>query len=322
VGRLLDRLGVARPVVQAGMGGGIAGHELAAAVSEAGGLGTIGILDAAELREEIAAARRLTDKPVAINLLLPFARPDHWEAAAGADVVVTFWGTPRRQVPTQWWHQCGSVEEALAAHAAGADAVIAQGIEAGGHVRGAVPALALLEQLRDTLPHGYPILVAGGIADRGDVRAALDAGAEAAVLGTRFVMSDESRAHAEYKARLRDASETILTELFGLGWPEAPHRVVPNAATARWLRRDPRGPAAVRAFERAVSPALARVPLARQEALARTATARIPLLSPAPATASGPARLVDATPLYAGASVARIADVRPAAEIVLDLDPG
>ncbi|MGH2962120.1 MAG: nitronate monooxygenase, partial [Solirubrobacterales bacterium] len=86
---LLARLGVELPVVQAGMGGGLASHELAAAVSEAGGLGTIGILEPARLREELAAARRLTDKPLAINLIVPFARRRHWEAAAGADVVVT-----------------------------------------------------------------------------------------------------------------------------------------------------------------------------------------------------------------------------------------
>ena len=75
VDRLLERIGVELPLFQAGMGGGIAGHELAAAVSEAGGLGTIGILDPPALREEIAAGRRLTEKPIAVNLLLPFAGP-------------------------------------------------------------------------------------------------------------------------------------------------------------------------------------------------------------------------------------------------------
>ena len=89
-----ERLGIEVPVVQAGMGNGLAGHELAAAVSEAGGLGTIGMVPAADLRREIAAARHLGDWPLAVNLLLPFARRAHFEAASEADVVVTFWGTP------------------------------------------------------------------------------------------------------------------------------------------------------------------------------------------------------------------------------------
>ena len=89
---LLDRLGVELPVVQAGMGGGVAGHELAAAVSEAGGLGTIGTLPPAALRGELEQTRSRTGKPVAVNVLLPFARPAHWEVAQDADLVVTFWG--------------------------------------------------------------------------------------------------------------------------------------------------------------------------------------------------------------------------------------
>ena len=120
----LERLGVELPVVQAGMGGGIARHELAAAVSEAGGLGTIGTLDPPALRAELAAARDATSRPIAVNLLLPFVRRGHWELAAEADAHVTFWGAPRRRAPGVWLHQCGSVEEARDAHAAGADAVI------------------------------------------------------------------------------------------------------------------------------------------------------------------------------------------------------
>ena len=97
MGTLLDRLGVEVPVIQAGMGGGLAMHELAAAVSEAGGLGTIGLLHPDGIRSEIAAARALTSRPVAVNLLLPFARGAHFEAAAEADELVTFWGKPVRR---------------------------------------------------------------------------------------------------------------------------------------------------------------------------------------------------------------------------------
>jgi NAD(P)H-dependent flavin oxidoreductase YrpB (nitropropane dioxygenase family) len=231
---LLERIGVELPVVQAGMGGGLSRHELAAAVSEAGGLGTIAVNGAGAIRRELAAARALTGRPLAVNVLLPFARRDWFEAAGEADVVVTFWGRPRRRAGGVWLHQCGSVEEARRAQAAGADGVIVQGVEAGGHVRGTTPALELLERVRAALPPGYPVLLAGGIAGRDDARAALEAGASAAVAGTRFLLSAESRAHPDYKQRLLGAEETILTDLFGAGWP-APHRVVANAATEHWL---------------------------------------------------------------------------------------
>jgi len=138
---LMERIGVLLPVVQAGMGGGIAGSALAAAVSDAGGLGTTGMSPPATLAAEISAVRARTAAPLAVNLLLPFARNSHFESAEAADVVVTFWGRPRRRTSGVWIHQCGSVEEALLARSAGADAVIAQGVEAGGHVRGTEPAL-------------------------------------------------------------------------------------------------------------------------------------------------------------------------------------
>jgi nitronate monooxygenase len=313
----LERLGIELPVVQAGMGGGIARHELAAAVSEAGALGTIGFTD--DLEAELAAARQLTGRPVAINLLLPFARRGHFRAAAQADLIVTFWGKPRRPGPKPWAHQCGSVEEAREAHAAGADAVIVQGVEAGGHVRGDLPALELLEHVHADLRAGYPILLAGGIADGGDLARALEAGATAGVLGTRFVLSEESRAHSEYKSRLSQGGETVLTELFGLGWPSAPHRVLPNDATARWTAADPRGPRWVRAAHGALSPLARTVPASLQQRLAGYQRSGQPLLSPRPPTDDGPANLVDAGPLYAGETASRISDLRPAADLVRSL---
>jgi nitronate monooxygenase len=313
---LLEQLGVEHPVVQAGMGGGLAGHQLAAAVSDAGGLGTIGILPAARLAQSIDAAReRAGNKTIAVNILLPFARRAHWEAAERADAVVTFWGAPKRRTSRVWIHQCGSVEEAVAARAAGADGVIAQGVEAGGHVRGTTPALELLERMRAALGPDYPVLLAGGIADAAGVRAALEAGADAAVLGTRFLMTPESGALDAYKQRLVEASETVLTELFGAGWPHAPHRVLRNEATERWLAKDRRGPAWVRALNAALAPVLRRVPLERQGRLARAQRADRPLLGPSAAT-EGAENLLEAGPLYAGESVARIHDIAPAAELV------
>ena len=308
------------PVVQAGMGGGLSRHELAAAVSEAGGLGTIAVNGAAAIERELAAARKLTAAPIAVNALLPFARRDWFEAAAAADVVVTFWGAPKRRVAGTWIHQCGSVEEAQAAYGAGADAAILQGVEAGGHVRGTVPALELLQRARAALPAGFPLLLAGGIAERADVSAALEAGASGAVCGTRFLLSEESRAHPGYRERLLEAEATLLTELFGAGWP-APHRVVANAATERWLRDDPRGPALNRALNRLMAPAARFAPPSLQLRLLRAQRPGSRLLSPAGPTDDGPGTLLDAGALYAGETVARIRDVRPAAQLVADLTP-
>jgi nitronate monooxygenase len=318
---LLAQLGVRSPIVQAGMGGGLSGHRLAAAVSAAGGLGTIGIVAPDRLREEIAAVRALTDKPVAVNLLLPFARRRHFQAACDADVVVTFWGPPKRRTSKPWIHQCGSLQEARQACAAGADAVIAQGVEAGGHVRGTTAALRLLAAIREGLPEDCPVLSAGGVVDATDAHARIDAGAEAVVCGTRFLMTDESGAHPAYKARLLEARETLLTQLFGVGWP-AQHRVVANAATARWLGDGGRAPTWLRALQSATAPVLSRAPTPMQARLAAAQTPTRPLFGPAAATADGPPSLVDAGPLYAGSCIARIGDVRPAGELVRELAAG
>jgi nitronate monooxygenase len=302
------------------MGGGLSGHLLASAVSEAGGLGTIAVHGAAQIEHELAAARALTNRPIAVNLLLPFARRDWFAAAADADVLVTFWGPPKRRSGGVWLHQCGSVAEARQAHQAGADAVILQGVEAGGHVRGTTPGLELLDRVRAVLPADYPLLLAGGIVDRDDTRQALEAGATAAVAGTRFLLSDESRAHPEYKRRLVAADTTILTELFGAGWP-APHRVVPNAATDRWLTGDPRGPSLNRALNRLLGRGARFMPPAVQARIARAQRPGSRLLAPVSVTQDRPETLLDAGALYAGESVARIHDVRPAGELVNALTP-
>ena len=228
------------------MGGGLSRHELAAAVSEAGGLGTIAVNGAAAIERELAAARALTGR-AARGQRAAALRPPRLVRGRGS-------GRRRRHLlgpaargapPGVWIHQCGSVAEARAAHAAGADAAIVQGVEAGGHVRGSAAGAGAARaasgrRCRPTIP----LLLAGGIAERADVAGALEAGAGAAVAGTRFLLSDESRAHPELPASACSApEETILTELFGLGWP-APHRVVANAATARWLGDGARVPGA------------------------------------------------------------------------------
>jgi NAD(P)H-dependent flavin oxidoreductase YrpB (nitropropane dioxygenase family) len=209
------------------------------------------------------------------------------------------------------------VAEAHAARRAGADGVIAQGVEAGGHVRGTMPAEALLEQVRAALPD-YPVFLAGGIAEPADVRRALEAGATGVVAGTRFLLSEESAAHPEYKRRLIAADRTILTELFGFGWP-AQHRVIANGATERWLRSDSRLPAVVRATQRLAAPVATRLPLSVGDRLARLGRLELPLYGPSAPLAHWPERLLDTAPLYAGETVARIGDIKPAAELVGDL---
>lgn len=312
---LLERLGLEHPIVGAGLGGGLSRARLTTAIGEAGGLGQLGIMPPAMMRAELAAHRERGTSPVAANLLLPFARRAHWELAGEADAVVTFWGRPRRRTRGIWVHQCGSVGEAKAAAGAGADGVILQGVEAGGHVRGTVPALELLERTSAALPVDFPLWLAGGVAERADVEEALAAGAEAVVVGTRFLLSDESDAHPQYKQRLLDARATVLTELFGAGWP-APHRVVRNTATERWLRADERGPGWIRALHRATAPALSRMPVGLTQRAARSQRPTMPLLGPAAATVDDPDSLLDAGPLYAGECVARIDGLRPAGDLL------
>jgi nitronate monooxygenase len=316
----LDRLGIGTPIVQAGMGGGIARHELAVAVSEAGGLGTIAVQGASAIERELALARERTDRPLAVNLILHFATPGWFRAADKADVVVTFWGKPERRTSGIWIHQCGSVAEAQAAKAAGADAVIAQGVESGGHVRGTVPALELLDGVRSALGSDYPVLLAGGIAERADVVQALDAGAVAAVAGTRFLMSPESGAHPDYKARLLDAESTVLTELFGLSWP-ASHRVVPNAATEKQLSATGDVPRLNQLINRITAVGAKHTPDRVLGALVQRQHPSSRFLTPLSATDLLPASFLDAGPLYAGETVRRIDDVVPAADIVAALTP-
>jgi nitronate monooxygenase len=312
---LLERIGVELPVFQAGMGGGLSRHELAAAVSDAGGLGTLGTDPPDVLARELKAARERTRRPVAVNLLLPFATRAHWTVARRADAVITFWGRPVRRTPGVWLHQCGSLEEARMARAAGAEGVIVQGVEAGGHVRGERPALELLAAARNAFGSDYPVLLAGGIADAADVRTALAAGADAVVCGTRFVMSDECRARTAYKQRLMESRETVLTQLFGVGWPSATQRVIWNEACERWLGSDPRGPVWIRAGQSALSV----LPQSLLERLIPYQRSELPLFGPYAPTNELPRNLMDAGALYAGESVARMHDVRPAGELVREL---
>ena len=319
---LLDRLRLDVPIAQAGMGGGLAGSRLAGAVAAAGALGTIGILPPEQLRLAIGEVRaQAPDRAVAVNLLMPFTRRGHIQVCidGGVDVAVLFFGgnhqvvSALRDAGIFVLVQVGTDDEARDALGWGADGLIAQGVEAGGHLRGTVRALDFLPRAI-AIAGGRPVLLAGGIATGADVRVALDAGAAAVVAGTRFLMTKESGAHRVYKERLVDAESTVATTLFGLGWP-ARHRVLPNAATRRWCDADgkPRRlPAALNAW----SGPLGRIVPSNNDAAIRLQWPRVPMFSPLAPLEGMPERSVDAAALYAGESAIRIADIVSARDAV------
>jgi NAD(P)H-dependent flavin oxidoreductase YrpB (nitropropane dioxygenase family) len=311
------------------MGGGLARAELAGAVSAAGGLGTIGILtDPDALAAELRRARDLAGgRPVAANLLLPFARRAHVEAciAAQADVVVTFCGSNPdaiarlRAAGIPVWVQVGTPAQAKKALAEGADGLIAQGVEAGGHLLGVEPTLSFLPKALD-LAGGRPVLAAGGIATREDTARALAAGAAAVVSGTRFLLTHECRAHPAYKQRVLGAPRTLDTLLFSAGWSDR-HRVVPNAATDRWCRGDERGPKPVVALNRALAPLMQRLPASLAARSLSRQRVGFPLYGPMAPLAGMDDGLLEVTPLYAGECARRIGSLTSAAEAVAALAP-
>jgi NAD(P)H-dependent flavin oxidoreductase YrpB (nitropropane dioxygenase family) len=310
------------------MGGGAATGALAGAVSRAGGLGTVGMMAPAEFAAALAeAVRAAGGRPVAANLLAPFIRRGHVDACvdAGAALVVLHGGLPRawlerlRARGLRVLVTVGEGGEARRALAAGADGLVVQGCEAGGHLLGGRPVeQALVEVL--PISEGLPVLAAGGVAEAADAERLLAIGATAAVAGTRFLLTEESDAHPDYKLRVKEAKCTIETLLFGLGWPLR-HRVVANAATERWCARDDRGPAAVRALGRLSAPGARLLPMSATSALAGLQRPRLPLFGPALPLADMPARSVDSCALYAGRTVARLHDVIGAASALERLAP-
>lgn len=309
------------------MGGGVVTPELAGAVSAAGGLGTVGMvgLTPAELRSGLRRARELAGgRPVAANLVVPFMKRAYLDVclAAKVPVVVLHAGFDRALVARLREGGClvaqtvGTPDQARRAIADGATGLVVQGIEAGGHLVGVEPALdALARVLR--VAGDVPVLVAGGIATGADTRRALDAGADAVVAGTRFLLTEESNAHPLYQQRVLDAEMTLETLLFGLGWPMR-HRVVPNAATRRWCRRSRWGPRPVVALESVTAP-LARLPIAMVRGMAGMHHPAVPLYGPPAPLAGMPDRLIDTTALYAGETAARITTIVPASEAVAEL---
>jgi NAD(P)H-dependent flavin oxidoreductase YrpB (nitropropane dioxygenase family) len=325
---LLESLRLTYPVVQAGMGGGVAGGELAGAVSAAGALGTVGITEAHNFAADLRRATALAGKqPVAANLLVPFVRRAHIDAciANGVALVVLHDGFPRRWIAAlraasiRVFCTVGTAAQARTALAAGADGLVAQGIEAGGHLMAARPLAVTLPEVLEAADEA-PVLAAGGVADADDVRALLAAGAVGAVAGTRFLLTEESRAHPAYKQRALDAERTIRTLVFGMGWP-LPHRVVPNAITDRWCTRNELGPLMVRGLNRVGAPLSRLLPLSAAGTIVSLQRVAVPLYTPALPLIGMDAAMVDRSALYAGETIHRIHDIVPAAEAVARLAP-
>ena len=285
---------------------GVAGPELVAAVAEAGGVGMLGapLLSPEALAAEIDEVRSRTRGVLGVNFLMPFLDAACVEVAATqADLVEFFYADPDPALVDRvhahgalvsW--QVGSEAEALAAQAAGCDLVVAQGVEAGGHVRGTEPRRELLRDVVQRVR--IPVLAAGGIGRAAQVAEALAEGAAGVRVGTRFVVSGESRAHPRYVEALLAASadDTVLTERFSTMWPNAPHRVLRSCVeAAERLDADVAGETVV-GGRRLPVPRFAVVPPSRET--------------------TGE---VDAMALYAGRSVESATRVAPAAVILHEL---
>jgi enoyl-[acyl-carrier protein] reductase II len=224
--RLTEMLGIEHPVMLAGMGG-VSYHKLVAAVSEAGGIGTLGAaaMSSEQMEDEIGAVRKLTTKPFGVDLLA--ALPERMLVDAekvvkgSATLFVAGLGVPRDVLAALHdgnvlvASMCGKVRHAVAAVEAGCDFVIAQGTEAGGHT-GTVATMPLVPQIVDAVGERVPVVAAGGLFDGRGLAAALTLGADGVWLGTRFIATPEARAVAGYKDALLRAHEddTVISRGF------------------------------------------------------------------------------------------------------------
>ena len=236
-------LGCDVPILLAGMGG-VARSELVAAMAEAGGYGILGMVRETPqlIAEEIAAVRARTARPFAVNLIPAATDPALLDAELGVcldlgvPAMCFFWDVVPAAVARAKaagclvLHQVGSLKAALAAEAAGADVLIVQGIEAGGHVHGTVSALVLVEQVVRAVK--LPVIASGGFATGASLIAAVALGAQGIHCGTAFLATVESFAHEEHKARVLAAmaEDTVHTDIYALNWPpNTPVRVIRNS---------------------------------------------------------------------------------------------
>jgi len=320
--RLCELLDIELPIVNAPMGPEIASLELAAAVSNAGGLGMIsfGGYPPPGLKERIKKLRSLTSRPFGVNVILQgphMPLPD----AAFVDVCIEervpvlsfFWGDPTPYIEKahkagiKVCDQVGSVAAAKRAQQAGADFIIAQGVEAGGHLAGTVSTMVLVPRVVDSVAP-TPVVAAGGIADGRGLAAALALGADAAVLGTRLLATTESNAHEIYKRKILAASEedTVYTTLFGNGWPNAAHRTLRTPFVEKWLEDEKRG-----SEQRPDEPLIGEVTLGGM----RMPVPRFGAIPPAQDTTGE----IESMGLLAGQCVGLLNEIKPTAEIVREI---
>src|ERR1700742_935044 len=306
-----ELLGIEQPVVLAPM---VAIPRLAAAVSNAGALGMLTLTWSDDVEAVVRETAALTDRPFCGNLVLTEDRHDRLDAAldAGLRIVSFFMGDPAGYV--EQVHQAGGVvlhtvgpaEEARRAVAAGVDVIVAQGWEAGGHVWGTIATLPLVPTVVDAVAP-VPVIAAGGIGDGRGVAAVLALGAQAAWLGTRFLLAEEMPIHADYRRRLLAAAESDpqwYPDLYSVGWPDAPHRALPNSTADAWQ-------------------AAGRPPLAQRpgtgDVIAHFASGE-PIVRYEPATPmAGTVGDIEALSMWAGQSVALAKKPQPAADIVAEL---
>ena len=239
-----DLLSIEVPIIQAAIGG-ITCPELASAVSGAGGLGTIAMTGrgADGTQAAIERTRALSNRPFAANFILDYDVEAEIAASleAGVPLISLFWGDPTPYVHrihasgAKLMMSVGSVDEAKRAADAGADVIVAQGWEAGGHVRGHVANLPLIPRVVDEVAP-LPVVAAGGIADGRGLAAVLALGAQAAWIGTRFLAAEEAVTHPHYQSRVlaAEASDTYYSTFYNVGWPDAPHRVLRNSTIDAW----------------------------------------------------------------------------------------
>ncbi len=314
--RLCKMLGIDIPIILAPMGGAVS-PRLAAAVSNAGALGTLPLWRAEikTLRSAVQKTRALTAKPFAVNLNMEFPQTERLEACLDERVPIIsfFWRDPGDLVKRAKaggavvMYTVGNAEDAKRAVDAGVDIIVAQGWEAGGHVRGTVATLPLVPAVVDAVGDA-PVVAAGGIADGRGMAAALALGAAGVWVGTRFLAAQEVSIHPEYQRRILAASEsdTVWCEnLFNGGWDNAPHRVLRNSTVRDW--------------EAAGRPAPGRRPgegviVAKSET--RGDADRYMSITPGPDTTGE----IEPLSLWSGQGVALVRKVQPAAEIVREMN--
>jgi nitronate monooxygenase len=245
---LTKLLKIKYPIMQAPIGSAT-GPELASAVSNAGGLGSLALswLNPAQSRECIRRTKELTNKPFAVNLVLDFDQEERVQICIEEEVPVVsfFWGDsskfldPLKRANIVVCQTVGSSHEAKEWEKKGVDFIIAQGWEAGGHVWGTVATSVLIPSIVEQV--AVPVVAAGGVASGRGMLAALTLGASGVCMGTRFLMSKEANVDPIYQQLIRNASEsdtTYATRLFNIGWDHAPHRVIRNSTTTAWEKAD------------------------------------------------------------------------------------